>query len=73
MKDNVDYIKKLGVDSVWLSPFYKNGRDCYNSDQCNDENQNYDWNDIIDHTVVGDIFGDEGDLTALLTELEMNG
>ena len=62
----IEYIKALGVDTVWLSPFYENGKD-------NDNDQNYDWDDIIDHKSVGRRFGTEDDLTQLLSALEENG
>ena len=66
VRSEIEYIKNLGIDTVWLSPFYENGKD-------NDTNQNYDWNDIIDHNSVGHRFGTDDDLNQLLSELEGNG
>ena len=67
----------MGVDSIWLSPFYENGMDnlttCPNSSNCDDTYQNYDWNDVTDHTLVGARFGSENDLDQLLDELRKNG
>ena len=67
----------MGVDSIWLSPFYENGMDnlttCPNSANCDDTNQNYDWNDVTDHTKVGSRFGSENDLDDLLAELKKHG
>ena len=62
----IEYIKALGVDTVWLSPFYENGKD-------NDNDQNYDWDDIINHKSVGSRFGTEEDLKQLFSALEENG
>ena len=77
VKEKVDYIKDLGVDSVWLSPFYKNGMDdlekCPNSTNCDEDFQNYDWSDVLDHKSVGERFGSEADLDDLFDEMEKNG
>ena len=51
----MDYIKGLGVDTVWLSSFYENFHD-------DGDHQNYEWDDITDHTKVGPRFGTEEDL-----------
>ena len=61
-----DYIKGLGVDTVWLSSLYKNGKDTVGM-------QNYEWDDIIDHMSVGKTVGTDEDLQQLLTEFEDNG
>ena len=64
----------MGVDSIWLSPFYKNKLDtCPNVTSCDESNQNYDWNDVTDHTKVGSRFGSENDLDDLLAELKKHG
>ena len=77
MQGSIEYIKTLGVDSIWLSPFYQNGHDNCSSHHttkpCDPEHQNYDWTDITNHVAVGDWFGNGNDLDDLLTELEMNG
>ena len=62
----MDYIKGLGVDTVWLSSFYENFHD-------DGDHQNYEWDDITDHTKVGPRFGTEEDLNELLTAFEENG
>ena len=46
---------------------------CPNSSNCDDTYQNYDWNDVTDHTLVGARFGSENDLDQLLDELRKNG
>ena len=66
MLEKIDYIKGLGVDTVWLSSFFQNDQDDENS-------QNYEWDDITDHTKVGQRFGTEDDLNELLTAFEENG
>ena len=64
----------MGVDSIWLSPFYENKLDtCPNITNCDETNQNYDWNDVTDHTKVGSRFGSENDLDDLLAELKKHG
>ena len=77
MQEAVNYIKGLGVDSVWLSPFYKNGNDsmelCPDSKNCHETFQNYDWSDVLDHTSVGERFGNETDLDELFAEMEKQG
>ena len=77
MKQNVDYIKDLGVDSVWLSPFYENGMDdmikCPNSTNCDEGAQNYDWSDVVDHKSVGERFGSVTDLDELFAEMDKQG
>ena len=62
----MDYIKGLGVDTVWLSSFYENFHD-------DGDHQNYEWDDITDHTKVGQRFGTEDDLNELLTSFEESG
>ena len=76
VQKQIDYIKTLGVDSVWLSPFYQNGRDtCHDIDgsECTNNTQNYDWQDVVNHNAVAPIFGDEDDLDSLLQGLSDNG
>ena len=74
MIDQIEYIKKLGVDSIWFSPFYKNGKDpCHDLTDCDSNDQNYDWSDITDHKMVGKMFGTDQDLDKLLELLEEKG
>ena len=64
----------MGVDSIWLSPFYQNKLDtCPNVTNCDETNQNYDWDDVTDHKKVGSRFGSEKDLNDLLAELKKHG
>ena len=46
---------------------------CPSSSNCDDTYQNYDWNDVTDHTLVGARFGSKNDLDQLLDELRKNG
>ena len=55
----MDYIKDLGVDSLWLSPFYKDGDLDYG-------------NDVVDHKEIDQKFGNNQDFQALLTALSEN-
>ena len=74
VKSQIEYIKTLGVDSIWLSPFYQNKLDtCPNVTNCDETNQNYDWDDVTDHKKVGSRFGSEKDLNDLLAELKKHG
>ena len=62
----IDYIEDLGVDTVWLSSLYQNGKDTVGM-------QNYEWDDIIDHMSVGKTVGTEEDLLELLSAFEEIG
>ena len=62
----IDYIKELGVDTVWLSSLYQNGKDTEGT-------QNYEWDDIIDHMSVGETVGTDEDLHELLSAFEEIG
>ena len=52
------------MDNLTKCPDYKN---------CDKDAQNYDWSDVIDHTVVAERFGSDEDLTELFAEMEKNG
>ncbi len=52
----IDYLEMLGVDSVWLSPFYEFGG----------VDMGYDW---TDHRAVDRRFGEDGDVDELFYQL----
>lgn len=56
----INYLQSLGVDCIWLSPFYEFGG----------VDNGFDW---IDHTKVDVTFGTDADLTTLLEELARRG
>ena len=51
--DRLDYVAKLGVDAVWLSPFFKSPMKDFGYD-------------VSDYCDVDPMFGDMGDFKALL-------
>ena len=52
MKDKLDHIQSLGVDSIWLSPFYEFGKIDMG-------------NDVKNHTAVDEDFGTQQELDEL--------
>ena len=60
VKEKLDYIKDLGVDSIWLSPVYFGGGVDYG-------------NDIVDHTKIDPLFGSDQDFLDLLTAIDIQG
>ena len=56
----VDYLESLGVDGVWLSPFYESGG----------VDMGYDW---TDHTAPDPRFGEDSDVDELFQALAARG
>ena len=54
------YLLELGVDAVWLSPFYRSPMDDFGYD-------------VSDHTAVDPLFGDIEDFRRLVTEVHARG
>ena len=57
---HVDYLQRLGVDVVWMSPVYRSPMD----------DNGYD---ISDYTDIDPLFGTLADLDELITELHARG
>ncbi|MBI1276016.1 hypothetical protein GC177_08595 [bacterium] len=57
IREKLDYIKSLGVDAIWVSPFYPSTRDPKNSDG------GYA---VSDHCAVADIYGNMDDFDELV-------
>ena len=60
MKDKLDHIQSLGVDSIWLSPFYEFGKIDMG-------------NDVKNHTLVDEDFGTQQELDDLFEEIKRRG
>ena len=56
----LDYLKKLGITAIWLSPVYQSPMD----------DNGYD---ISDYEAIADIFGDMSDMEELLEEAKARG
>jgi alpha-glucosidase len=56
----VDYLERLGVDAIWLSPFYPSPMKDFGYD-------------VADYTAVDPVFGTIGDFDALVAELHARG
>ena len=61
LTQKLDYIQKLGVESIWLSPIYES----------EGEGGNVDF--IIDHGKIDSRFGTEDDFKTLLSEVQQRG
>ena len=59
----LDYIKELGVDSIWLSPIYQGGGIDYG----------YDGNDVTNHSRIDPLFGSDQDFEDLLEAVAERG
>lgn len=57
LTDSLDYLQWLGVDAIWLLPFYRSPR----------EDDGYD---VVDHFEIDPRLGTTGDLVAFLREAE---
>ena len=58
--EKLDYIKDLGVESIWLSPIYEGGGVDYG-------------NDITDHQKIDPMFGTNDDFQDLLKKVADKG
>ena len=58
--EKLDYLKELGVDYIWLTPFYKSP-------------QNDNGYDVADYYLIDDIFGSMGDVETLINEAKKRG
>lgn len=58
--DKLDYLQKLGITAIWLSPVYQSPMD----------DNGYD---ISDYQAIADIFGDMADMDELLDEAKQRG
>ena len=56
----LDYLQKLGITAIWLSPVYQSPMD----------DNGYD---ISDYEAIADIFGDMADMEALLAQAKKRG
>ena len=70
---HLDYLKELGITTIWLTPWYDNSDDITNCDKPWCPNTSYHGYGAIDYYAVENHFGTMADLQALVSEAHKKG
>jgi neopullulanase len=73
IKNNLPYLKELGITAIWLTPWYDNPNQEFNCDKPWCPNTNYHGYHAIDYYAVEDRFGTMADLRDLVETAHKSG